>query len=95
MTNLPMIVPRGPAAVASPTIGSRTFVVRPNTGASNIRPEAVPRDMPLAIPRSQLYFWTAGWQEGEREALGERARGESRFFSTGTDAVRWLLDPDD
>lgn len=89
MTDVPAI-PRG-----TPAAGSSAVAFYLNRDATNIRPESRPRDMPLDIPRSQVYYWTADWQEGEREALAEIARGEARYFATGTDAVRWLLDLSD
>jgi hypothetical protein len=47
---------------------------------------------PGAIPKDQLFFWTRRWQEGEAESTAARERGDVREFSTGRDAVRWLLD---
>ena len=49
-----------------------------------------PREM-LAVPQSQLYFWTEAWQRAERESLDELARGEGVEFDDAADAVSWLL----
>jgi hypothetical protein len=51
--------------------------------------------MPFAVPRSQLYFWTAKWQEDEGASLDEMNKGEGREFECAADAIRWLLDPED
>jgi hypothetical protein len=58
------------------------------------KPERAAR-APLFIPHGQDYFWTAEWQRGEAEALEEIANGDIRRFTSGTDAVRWLLADDD
>ncbi len=49
----------------------------------------------VAVPASQLYYWTRAWQAAERCAAAELARGEGRQFESGADAVRWLLSDDD
>ena len=54
-----------------------------------------PAGVPVGVPRTQFYYWTRNWQEGEREALDALARGEFRRFENGDDAVRWLLSDDD
>lgn len=45
----------------------------------------------LAVPASQLCYWTRAWQAEEQRATAELARGEGRQFANGTEAVRWLL----
>lgn len=50
--------------------------------------------MPLFIPRSQAYYWTREWQEGEAEALAELERGEGVVFEDPKEAVRWLNSDD-
>lgn len=52
-------------------------------------------DIPLAIPRSQGYYWTREWQDAENRMLMELRAGESRRFESGTAAIRWLLSEDD
>lgn len=42
---------------------------------------------------SQLYFWTAHWQAGEREAESDIAAGRVRDFDDPDDAIHWLLSP--
>ena len=69
--------------------------VRSGVTATNTPPECRDATIPFAIPRSQLYYWTARWQDDEREALAELARGEGREFKSAADAIRWLLDPED
>ncbi len=39
------------------------------------------------IPADQAWFWTAEWQEGEREASAELAAGEGTFYAD-VDALR-------
>lgn len=48
--------------------------------------------IPLFIPRSQLYYWTRAWQQGEADALDDIAAGRVRRFQSGADAARSLLD---
>ncbi len=48
-----------------------------------------------SIPKDELIFWTRHWQEGERESAAARAAGNVHEFSTGREAVRWLLTGDD
>ena len=43
----------------------------------------------------QTFFWTVEWQAGEAEALRGIAAGDVRHFTTGADAVAWLLADDD
>jgi hypothetical protein len=52
-------------------------------------------DLPLAINRAQSYYWSRTWQHDEAESLREIAEGNVEHFTNGTDAVRWLLSPDD
>lgn len=52
-------------------------------------------DLPLSIPRSQLYFWSREWQAAERQSLAEIARGHGREFSSSVDVIRWLFAPDE
>lgn len=49
---------------------------------------------PVSIPRSQAYYWTARWQDGEARALRQLRHGEFQEFEDGADAVRWLLSED-
>lgn len=45
----------------------------------------------IAVPESQLYYWSRAWQENERIAAEEIKRGDVHRFSDPTAAVRWLL----
>ncbi|WP_018349595.1 AbrB/MazE/SpoVT family DNA-binding domain-containing protein [Longispora albida] len=38
-----------------------------------------------SIPRDQLWFWTSGWQAGEREAELDLAEGRSEVYASGED----------
>jgi hypothetical protein len=51
-------------------------------------------DRPIRC-RSQEYYWTSCWQEGERESLEAQARGETVTFDgeDPNDIIRWLLEP--
>ncbi len=75
--------------LAASATTSRTFIVS-GVGACATTPmrQGGP---PLVIPDSQEYYWTAEWQDGEREALAEIAAGQSKKFDSTQDAVRWLL----
>ena len=52
---------------------------------------STPHMRPLFVPRSQLYYWTREWQDGEAEALREIAEGKCRTFKDGSAAAAWLL----
>lgn len=45
----------------------------------------------FSIPASQEYYWTAAWQEGQRDSLADYARGRTRRFDNSDDALAWLL----
>jgi len=38
----------------------------------------------------QAYYWTAGWQVPQREALEALKRGEGVTFRDAAAAIRWL-----
>ena len=47
---------------------------------------------PLFVARNELFFWSAAWQAGEREAAAEREAGRSIVFDGDDpeDIIRWL-----
>lgn len=45
----------------------------------------------VAVPESQLYYWTSMWQRQEAQALRELRSGQAERFETSSDAIRWLL----
>jgi hypothetical protein len=53
------------------------------------------RRAPLFIPSEQAYFWTQEWQDGEAEALREIEAGNVKHFTSGRDAIAWLLSDDE
>jgi hypothetical protein len=63
--------------------------------ATTVRDELRPRGIPFAIPRSQLYYWTRTWQEGEAAALADLAAGRSQVFDDPRELARYLLRPED
>jgi hypothetical protein len=74
-------------SVASASLSQTT--INPRTGAAH------PRQLPVSVPRAQLYYWSRLWQRGEERALRDLQAGRSRRFDDPTDAVRWLLSEDD
>jgi antitoxin PrlF len=44
------------------------------------------------IPAEQAWFWTESWQEREREASAQLARGEGQVFKTSEDFLKSLDD---
>lgn len=42
------------------------------------------------VDASQAWFWTAGWQQGEREASAEIAAGETTKYDSDEDFLRSL-----
>jgi hypothetical protein len=63
--------------------------VDPHAGSSNHSGFVV------AVPASQVYYWSRAWQANEQTAAAELARGEGRDFGTADDAIRWLLAAED
>jgi hypothetical protein len=51
--------------------------------------------VPLFVPRSQMYYWTKDWQDGEAEALADIAAGRAHLFSSGAAAAEWLSRDED
>jgi AbrB family looped-hinge helix DNA binding protein len=49
----------------------------------------------VAIDRSQAYFWTKRWQEGEREADEDIRAGRVKEFKTMEEAVEYLDEHDE
>jgi hypothetical protein len=47
--------------------------------------------IPPFIPADQAYFWSAQWQDDEREALAEIAAGNTQSFADPSAAIRYLL----
>ncbi len=45
--------------------------------------------------RSQAFYWSRVWQEGETETLESLAEGKGKRFETGEEAIRWLLTAED
>lgn len=48
----------------------------------------------VAIERSQAYFWTKRWQEGERQAEEDIKAGRVREFANIDEAIKYLDDHD-
>ena len=42
------------------------------------------------IPKSQAYFWTKEWQEGERRADEDIKAGRVKKFKSGAEAAKYL-----
>lgn len=58
-------------------------------------PDKVSREIAPITDRSQAYYWTRAWQEGELETLASLKAGEGITFETPEEARRWLLSPDE
>jgi hypothetical protein len=63
--------------------------------AAGALPLGLPAHMPSMIPRSQFYYWTRAWQEGEAAAIADLEAGRSRTFSDPRELARYLLRPAD
>jgi AbrB family looped-hinge helix DNA binding protein len=44
------------------------------------------------VDASQTYFWTEGWQKGERKADEDIKAGRVKRFKSAADAVKYLED---
>lgn len=44
----------------------------------------------MVIDKSQAYFWSKGWQEGEKEAEAAKQKGSYKDFKKADEAVKWL-----
>ncbi|MGI8802477.1 MAG: hypothetical protein ACR2KV_09940 [Solirubrobacteraceae bacterium] len=73
-----------------------THVMPCQTRASDFKPGRQGR-VPLTMPRSQKYYWTARWQRAERATLATIDAGDSIVFDSEDpeDIVRWLHTPDE
>ena len=49
----------------------------------------------IAVDRSQAYFWTKRWQEGEREGEEDMRLGRVKEFKTMKDAIEFLDERDE
>lgn len=48
----------------------------------------------VTIDRSQAYFWTRRWQEGERQAEEDIQAGRVKEFANIDEAIKYLDDHD-
>jgi antitoxin MazE len=60
-----------------------TLEVEEKDGTVILRPVVV-------IEKSQAYFWTKRWQEGEKEAETAKEKGSYKDFKKADEAVKWL-----
>jgi AbrB family looped-hinge helix DNA binding protein len=44
----------------------------------------------MLIEKSQAYFWTKEWQEGEKEAEEAKKKGRYKEFKKADEAIKWL-----
>ncbi|MBA4393910.1 MAG: AbrB family transcriptional regulator [Desulfobacca sp.] len=44
----------------------------------------------LVIEKTQAYFWSNEWQEGEKEAEAAKKKGNFKDFEKGKEAIKWL-----
>jgi len=44
----------------------------------------------MVIEKSQAYFWTDEWQEGEKEAEEAKKKGKFEDFQKAAEAIKWL-----
>ena len=44
----------------------------------------------MVIDKSQAYFWTEEWQEGEKEAEEAKKKGKFKEFDKASEAIKWL-----
>lgn len=49
----------------------------------------------ITVDRSQAYFWTKCWQEGEREAEEDMRLGRVKEFKTMKDTIKFLDEHDE
>lgn len=73
----------------------RAMVAASGVGEASPRPAGASARLPVAVSRSQAYYWKRSWQDAEREALAEIESGHARTFSGADAAIRYLLGPDD
>ena len=53
------------------------------------------QEQPIAVSKSQAYYWKRSWQEAEREALAEIEAGRARTFPNAEAVIRYLLGTDE
>ncbi len=52
-----------------------------------MRKQSVPKK---SVKKSQAYFWTKRWQEGEKEADEDIKAGRVKTFNSVKEAIRYL-----
>ena len=63
--------------------GDLLEVILGDDGAVHLMPQ-------IAIDRSQAYFWTKRWQDGEKEAEEDLRAGRTKSFENIEDALAYL-----
>lgn len=71
-----------------------TTETRSSVTVEGTRTEATTRP-PLMVSRDEAFFWTGGWQYGERESAAARERGEVRTFGSSQELIDWLRSDED
>ena len=72
-----------------------TLLARAGVASSSPAPRSQSSAVPVAVSKSQAYYWKHSWQEAERKALAELEAGKGRKFNDAAAAIRYLLGPDD
>ena len=67
--------------------GDLLEVILDSDGAVHLMPQ-------IAIDRSQAYFWTKRWQDGEKEAEADLRAGRTKSFENIDDALAYLDEED-
>lgn len=82
-------------ASAAPSATSQVVVLNVGSATADVSlvdEPGVRLTVPSSVPRSQLYYWRARWQENERAAAAEREQGLARTFDDAHDLLAWLFD---
>ncbi len=74
--------------------GKGVIEVETRTESVSVPPRGHHQQVPFFMPRSQVYYWSSAWQEGERASSAELRRGEAPTFDSPEDALRWLDEPE-
>jgi len=70
---------------------SPMFTVGVSSTKVSVTIPVVSYELPVAVDKGQLYYWSYKWQQGEQIVRNELEQGLGRTFDNPKDAIRWLL----
>jgi hypothetical protein len=75
------------------TTSQRIAVLPHSTEATGPEPGQI--RIPIVMPASQTYYWSAAWQRAEAESLADYSTGAFIQADDPEDVIRWLDESED